>query len=147
MRSQHASIPPTRTSVFKPNTWCNLYLTSTESGNINGSWAWKSVHFPTLLYVTMIKTYPYDSQFKFAKHKCSATKKSADISMHDVKIWGLWCQKQPSQAGINNCISQYSVGYNYISLPEIPASGTKFLIWERQNTCFVGFFQSHKQSA
>ena len=38
-----------------------------------------------------------------------------------------WCQKQVSQAGISNCIPQYSVGCNYLSLPKIPASGTKVL--------------------
>ena len=42
-------------------------------------------------------------------------------------IWGLWCQKQVSRAGIRNCIPQYSVGCNYLSLPEMPASGTKVL--------------------
>ena len=41
--------------------------------------------------------------------------------------WGLWCQKQVSQAGINNCIPQYSLGCNYSSMPEIPPSGTKVL--------------------
>ena len=41
-----------------------------------------------------------------------------------VLIWVLWCQKQVSQAGISNCIPQYSVGCNYLSMPEIPASGT-----------------------
>ena len=39
--------------------------------------------------------------------------------------WWLWHQKQVSQAGISNCIPQYTVGCNYLSLPEIPASGTK----------------------
>ena len=34
--------------------------------------------------------------------------------------WGLWCQKQVSQAGI----PQYSEGCNCLSLSEIPASGT-----------------------
>ena len=29
-------------------------------------------------------------------------------------------------AGINNCIPQYSVKYNYLSLPDIPASAAKF---------------------
>ena len=44
-------------------------------------------------------------------------------------ICGLWCQKQFSQARISNCIPQYTVGCNYLSLPEIPASGTsKFSI-------------------
>ena len=41
--------------------------------------------------------------------------------------WGLWCQKQVSQAEISNCIPQYSVGCNYLSMPEIPTSGTKVL--------------------
>ena len=44
-------------------------------------------------------------------------------------IWGLWCQKQLSQAGMNNRIPRYSVGCNYVPLPEIPVSGTKVLIW------------------
>ena len=43
-------------------------------------------------------------------------------------IWGLWHQKQVSQAGINNCIPQNTVGCNYLSLSEIPASGTEVLI-------------------
>ena len=43
-------------------------------------------------------------------------------------IWGLWRQKLVFQAGISNCIPQYHVGCNYLSLPEIPASGTKVLI-------------------
>ena len=38
---------------------------------------------------------------------------------------GLCCQKQVSQAGISNCIPQYSVGGNYLFLPEKPASGNK----------------------
>ena len=44
---------------------------------------------------------------------------------HRRSNWGLWCQKQVSQAGISNCIPQYSVGCNYLSLPEITASGAK----------------------
>ena len=40
---------------------------------------------------------------------------------------GLWCQNQSSQAGISNCIPQYSVGCNYLSLPEIPPSGANVL--------------------
>ena len=31
-------------------------------------------------------------------------------------ISGLWCQKQVSQAGINNCIPQYSVGCNHYAI-------------------------------
>ena len=43
-------------------------------------------------------------------------------------IWGLWCTKQVSQAGINNYIPQFNVGCNYLSLPEIPTPGIKVLI-------------------
>ena len=42
-------------------------------------------------------------------------------------IWGPWCQRQVSQAGISNCIPQY-VGCNYLSMPEKPASGAEDLI-------------------
>ena len=45
-------------------------------------------------------------------------------------IWRLCCQKQVSQAGISNYIPQFTVGCNYISLTEIPASGNKVLICE-----------------
>ena len=43
-------------------------------------------------------------------------------------IWGLCCQKQVSHAGTSNYIPQFTVGCNYLSLPEIPASGNKVLI-------------------
>ena len=39
--------------------------------------------------------------------------------------WGLCCLKQVSQTGISNFIPQNTVGCNYLSLPEIPASGNK----------------------
>ena len=39
--------------------------------------------------------------------------------------WGLRCQKQVPQTGNNNCIPHDSVGCNYLSMPEIPAPGTK----------------------
>ena len=41
--------------------------------------------------------------------------------------WGFWCRKQVSQAGISNYIPHQTVGCNYSSLPEIPASGTEVL--------------------
>ena len=41
-----------------------------------------------------------------------------------------WHQKQISQVGINNCIPQNTVGCNYLSLPEIPAPGTKVLNYD-----------------
>ena len=43
-------------------------------------------------------------------------------------IWGLWRQKQISQAGINNCIPQNTVGCNYLSMHGMPASGAKVLL-------------------
>ena len=50
-------------------------------------------------------------------------------------IGGLWCQKQVSQARISNCIPQCSVGCNYLSLPEIPDSGAKVLIYCQYHGC------------
>ena len=46
------------------------------------------------------------------------------VSQAGISNW-LCCQKQVSQAGISNCIPQNTVGCNYLSLPEIPASGNK----------------------
>ena len=43
-------------------------------------------------------------------------------------IRGLWRQKQVSHTGISNCTPQNSVGCNYLSLPEMPASVAKVLI-------------------
>ena len=43
-------------------------------------------------------------------------------------VWRLWRQKQVSQAGISNYIPRFTVGCNYLSLPEIPASGAKDLV-------------------
>ena len=43
-------------------------------------------------------------------------------------IWGLWCPRPISQARTSNCIPRNTVGCNYLSLPEIPASDTKVLI-------------------
>ena len=53
---------------------------------------------------------------------------SSPINHHVVaNIWGLWCKKQVSQAGISNYIPQFTVGCNYLSLPGIPASGEQSL--------------------
>ena len=51
------------------------------------------------------------------------------IYSYSVYNWGFWHQKQVSHAGITNCIPQYSVRCNYLSLPEIPASATKVLLF------------------
>ena len=45
-----------------------------------------------------------------------------------VVIWGFCCQEQVSQASINNCIPQNTVGCTYLFLPEIAATGDKVLI-------------------
>ena len=50
------------------------------------------------------------------------------------EIWGLCCQKQVSQTGIINYIPQFTVGCNYLSLPEIPVSGNKVLIYHGEST-------------
>ena len=65
-------------------------------------------------------------------------------------IWELCCQKQVSQAGISNYIPQFTVGCNYLSLPEIPASGNKvhictciFLtVLKRESALSTGCWQS-----
>ena len=62
------------------------------------------------------------------KYEESETVYSVDIHGIHLFIWGLWRQKQISQKRISNSIPQYSVWGNYLSLPEIPASGTKVLI-------------------
>ena len=55
---------------------------------------------------------------------------SSSKSQHKATYkWGLFWQKQVSQAGISNYIPHKTVGCNYLSLPEIPASGKKILKW------------------
>ena len=41
-------------------------------------------------------------------------------------VWGLWHQKQVFQVGISNYISLYSVGCDYLSLPEIPVPKSSY---------------------
>ena len=41
--------------------------------------------------------------------------------------WGLWRQEQVSQSRMNNYTPQYYVGYNSLSLSEMPASGTEVI--------------------
>ena len=43
-------------------------------------------------------------------------------------ICGLWWRKQVSQSGISNYLPQFTVGCNYLALPDIPTSGAKVLI-------------------
>ena len=58
------------------------------------------------------------------RRNSSALAMELRLSCTKPSIWRLWCQKQVSQIGISNCTPQYSVGCNYLSLPEIPASAT-----------------------
>ena len=55
-----------------------------------------------------------------------------------VHIWGLCCQKQVSQARISKYTRQFTVRCNYLSLPEIPASGNKVLISARIHFTLCG---------
>ena len=64
----------------------------------------------------------------------------------NMNIWGLCPQKQVSQAGISNCIPQYSVACNYLSMPEIPASGGKVLIWRSQMQGLIQYINSLRPS-
>ena len=76
----------------------------------------------------------HNKQNKTRKHETFAY-----ISAHTV-IWGRCCQKQVSQAGISNYIPQQTVGCKYLSLPEMPDSGNKVLIWLcslKWTFCFV----------
>ena len=70
---------------------------------------------------------------------------SPSMASIQTQIWGLWRQKQVSQAGISNCIPQSTVGCNYLSLPEIPASGTKVLIYEEQYLHIDGLVQERER--
>ena len=74
-------------------------------------------------YLTMMKYNPEQIAALYRKEKLLC------LFIGIYSIWGLWCQKQVSQAGISNCIPQNTVGCNYLSLPVIPASGTYVLIW------------------
>ena len=45
-------------------------------------------------------------------------------------LWGLWHQRQVPKAWICNHIPQNTVGHNFLSMPKIPASVTKALIFQ-----------------
>ena len=63
------------------------------------------------------------------KDLCNKMVHGTNLHWIPLNIWGLRCQKQVSQAGISNYIPQFTVGCNYLSLPEIPASGNKVFIY------------------
>ena len=89
-------------------------------------------HFSVLVFVWWPRMwYTLHDKFPDIKlppsYRCLLQSSFQFISSH---IWGRRSEKQVSQAWISNCIPQYTVGCNYLSLPEIPASGTKVLIWK-----------------
>ena len=49
-----------------------------------------------------------------------------DVYSH---IWEIWCQKHVPYVWTSNCMPQNTVKFNTSSMPEIPASGTKVLIY------------------
>ena len=57
--------------------------------------------------------------------------------------WGLCCQKQVSQTEISNYIPQFTVGCNYLSLPELPASGNKVHKWSATTPCKYSYIVSN----
>ena len=59
----------------------------------------------------------------------SVPRSSGDMALTMQHKWRLCLQKPVSQAGIINYIPQFTVGCNYLSLREIPASGDKVLKW------------------
>ena len=63
-----------------------------------------------------------------------------------VNIWGLWHQKQTSQARTSNCIPQNTVGCNHLSPPETPATGAKVLKYaEHSRYITVSSCQGNKE--
>ena len=69
-------------------------------------------------------------------HTLSQYKRDIDPQVCE-HIWGRWCQKHASQTGVNNCIPQNTVWCNYLSLPEILASGAKVHISEDILTVYL----------
>ena len=91
--------------------------------------------------ISLTCVYDYYSSIKKTQdrlnlRRCKKTGRAAwltdDLTIYNA-IWGLCCQKQVSQSWISNCIPQNTVGCNYISLLEIPASGNKVHMY----TCCV----------
>ena len=87
---------------------------------------------------TTIVRFRRDSSHSTILHDFVSKKTITDYKfpfIYLICIWGLWRQKQLSEAGLSNCIPQSTLGYNYLSLPEIPASGAKVLNMSMTNTC------------
>ena len=54
---------------------------------------------------------------------------TSDTSMHQEAqmSWGRWCQKLETSTWISNNTPQYTMGCDYLSLPQMPACGTNVL--------------------
>ena len=73
--------------------------------------------------ITLVsQTYTFQNYTSHIAHLCR------QLLSHRLHVWRLCCQKQVSQAGTSNYIPQFTMGCNYLSLPEVPASGNKVLI-------------------
>ena len=95
-------------------------------------WCWQ---------ITSINTYIYKFMGVFDYSLCWLVKLTSRIHTcqwvtvlpiyhNNVNMkYGLRCQKQVSHAGISNFIPLNTVGCNYLSLPETPASGTRVHKW------------------
>ena len=62
-------------------------------------------------------------------------------TLYPMKYEDVSATSRYSQAGLSNDIPQYSVGCNYLSLPEIFGSGTKVLTYTRM--CVMMFCSGH----
>ena len=85
--------------------------------------------------VILMPYHPYRVIAPLLKIKSLQMKSIPKTLQQSVMIWGFCCQKQVSQAGISNYISKFTVGCNYFSLPEIPASGNKVYICQWIQMC------------
>ena len=80
----------------------------------------------------------------FSMSWCHHTKSEFQSHYLFMDIWGIWWQKQVSQAGISNRIPQNTVGCNYLSMPEVPAFDTKVLIYRPLEGTLMSWGRSEK---
>ena len=97
-----------------------------------------TVHPASSLYVALHSTYPLWAVWRVGKSEYLQLQRPLRPQMtnwNHISVtryrynWELCRQKQVSQVGISNYIPQFTVGCNYLSLPEIPASGDQVLNW------------------
>ena len=88
---------------------------------MDGCWAMLTWH--RLIQFTMRLFWGPQIPFPHWEMKICIGSRHEDIG----GIWGLWYQKQVSQACISNCIPHNTVGCNYLCMPEISAPGAKLI--------------------